>query len=62
MKTSYLLGLPFATIKVNGRMIEAMVDTGFNGAVLLPASLVSELNLIEIGFVQYAMLIKKKYQ
>lgn len=55
MKTRYFLGLPFARIKVNGKEIEALIDTGFNGALMLPLEEVENLDLGKIGKAQYAM-------
>ena len=55
MRTRYFLGLPFAEIGVSGSEVEALVDTGFNGALLLPSARISELGLKRIGWVDYAM-------
>ncbi len=55
MKTRYFLGLAFATIKVNGKEIEALIDTGFNGSLMLPLDEVQKSNLQRVGKAQYAM-------
>lgn len=55
MRTRYLMGLPFATININNSEIEALVDTGFNGALLLPSETINSLGLKRIGWVDYAM-------
>ncbi len=55
MKTRYLLGLPFVAIGINNSEVEALVDTGFNGALLLPSARISGLGLKRIGIVDYAM-------
>lgn len=55
MKTRYLLGLPFATIFINNKEIEAIIDTGFNGALSLPQKVIEELKLKKIGSAQYVM-------
>tara|TARA_Y100000310_G_scaffold308858_1_gene352385 strand:- start:87 stop:452 length:366 start_codon:yes stop_codon:yes gene_type:complete len=55
MKTRYLLGLPFAIISINNQEIEVIIDTGFNGALSLPQTLINELQLKRIGSAQYIM-------
>ncbi|MEK6868390.1 MAG: aspartyl protease family protein [Nanoarchaeota archaeon] len=55
MKTRYFLGLAFATIKVNGKEIEALIDTGFNGSLMLPLDEVQKSNLKRVGKAQYTM-------
>lgn len=55
MRTKYLMGLPFAAISITGSEVEALVDTGFNGALLLPSARIGELGLKRIGWVDYAM-------
>jgi len=55
IKTRYLFGLPFATIFIDDKEIEAIVDTGFNGALSLPQELITELRLKKIGSAQYVM-------
>lgn len=55
MKTRYLFGLPFVTLVVNSREIEVVLDTGFNGSLLLPKNIVEKLNLPRMGFAEYAM-------
>lgn len=55
MKTRYFLGLAFATITVNGREIEALIDTGFNGSLMLPLDEVQKNNLKRVGKAQYTM-------
>ena len=55
MNGRYLFGLPFFTISINSEQIEFLVDTGFNGALLLPLRKIHELNLKRVGFTEYAM-------
>ena len=55
IKTRYLFGLPFATIFIDDKEIEAIVDTGFNGALSLPQEVIEELQLKRIGSAQYVM-------
>ncbi len=54
MKTRYLFGIPLATIIVNSYEIEAIVDTGFTGWLMLPYPLIHELGLENIGLTGYA--------
>ena len=39
-KTRYLFGFPFATIVIGSDEIECMIDTGFDGALMLPTRIV----------------------
>ena len=55
MKTRYLLGLPFVTLKLNTEEVEFLIDTGFNGALLLPQEKVNELKLPKAGRAEYVM-------
>ena len=55
MKTRYLFGLPFVTIKMSSKEEELLVDTGFNGSLLLPLHKIHELSLSRIGFTRYAL-------
>ena len=55
MKTRYLFGLPMITIQLNNREIEAILDTGFNGTIMLPENLIETLSLEKIGNAEYAL-------
>ena len=55
MKTRYLFGLPFVSIDFYGKETEFIMDTGFNGDLMLPKSTVEDLQLMSMGFVQYEM-------
>ena len=55
MTGRYLFDLPFFTISINSEQIEFLVDTGFNGSLLLPLKKIHELNLKRVGFTEYAM-------
>ncbi len=46
-------GCPFIKILVEGVNIEAMIDTGFNGYLMLSQRLIDELDLEQIGFSDY---------
>ena len=54
-KTRYLLGFPFATISLKSKDIECMIDTGFDGALLLPLQTIQEYRLPKIGFIKYTL-------
>ena len=49
IQTRYLFGLPMLTFNINEIQIEAILDTGFNGALSLPNRVVDELCLPNIG-------------
>ena len=51
-ETRYLLGFPFATITLKSRDIECMIDTGFDGALLLPLQTIQEHRLHKTGFIK----------
>ena len=55
MKAYFLLGLPHAEIIIQNTKVEALLDTGFNGAILLPANVIDDLKLKKIGFAEYVM-------
>lgn len=55
MITRYLLGVPFVTIMVQGKELEAIIDTGFNASILLPIIIIKELGLKMVGSAKYSM-------
>ncbi len=55
MKTRYFMGLPFVTLHIGKKEIEAIIDTGFNGALLLPQEIITEMKLKKIGISDYIM-------
>ncbi len=55
MNTRYLFGLPLITILVHSREIEALLDTGFDGWLMLPETVVEELKLEQIGETEYEL-------
>lgn len=52
IETRYLLGFPFATVDLKTHKIECMIDTGFDGALLLPFKVIHENELQRTGIVQ----------
>lgn len=55
MKTRYLFGLPFATFTLYQKEMEFLIDTGFNGAILIPKESIRELKLEPLAVTQYAL-------
>ena len=53
MKGFFKSGSPFIELSVEGRKIETLLDTGFNGHLLLPYNLIEELGLDLIGISDY---------
>lgn len=51
-KTRYLSGLPAATITIEAHEIECVIDTGFDGALMLPISIIQECNLRKAAQIQ----------
>ncbi len=55
MNARYLFGLPFITTAVESEEIEFLLDTGFNGAILLPLDKIKKLGLKSFAVTQYAL-------
>ncbi len=55
MKGHYLLGLPFITLDIQGRKFDVLVDTGFNGDLMLPREFIKELRLSQTGIANYIL-------
>lgn len=53
IKTRYLLGLPFVTISINSLEVEAIIDTGFSGTIMIPRDLAEKLQLPRVAFTDY---------
>lgn len=51
-KTRYLSGLPAATIIIEAHEIECVIDTGFDGALMLPISIIQKCNLRKTAQIQ----------
>ena len=50
MKGFFKYGCPTINLIINQNKIEALLDTGFNGDLMLPQKIIDKLNLEEIGF------------
>ena len=55
MKTRYLFDLPFATISVYNDELEFLVDTGFNGELMLPVEKIREFNFSLVAITRYVL-------
>ena len=55
MKTRFLFGLPFVTFSIQKIEIEAVVDTGFNGMLMLPKETIRKLHLRPIASSGYIL-------
>ena len=53
MKGFFRFGNPIIQLSVEGRKIQLLLDTGFNGHIMLPASIINELALDQIGVSDY---------
>ena len=53
MKGSFNFGNPVIELNVGGREIEMLLDTGFNGYLMLPKSIINEIGLEQIGISDY---------
>ena len=53
MKGYFQFGNPVIELSVEGRKIEMLLDTGFNGHIMLPKSIIREIALDQIGISDY---------
>lgn len=53
MKGKFRFGNPFVVLDIENNKVEVMVDTGFNGEIMLPESMVKKLSLKQIGISDY---------
>ena len=53
MKGYFKFGNPVIELNVEERKIEMLVDTGFNGYLMLPKNTINELGLEQIGISDY---------
>ncbi len=53
MKGFFRFGSPVIELILEGRKIEVLLDTGFNGHIMLPHSTIEELGLENIGVCDY---------
>lgn len=53
MKGFFKYGFPMVELIVNGKKVELLLDTGFNGHLMLPEKLIRKLNLEKIGSSDY---------
>lgn len=53
MKGFFNFGNPVIELAIEGRKIGALLDTGFNGHVMLPRAVIEELGLDQIGISDY---------
>ena len=53
MKSFFRYGNPIVEIFIEGKKVEMLLDTGFNGHILLPQMVIKELNLEQIGISDY---------
>ena len=55
MRGHFIFGLPFVTLEVFGREIDALVDTGFSGALMLPKDLVEASGKKSSGTIDFGL-------
>jgi len=55
MNGRYLFGLPFVSIKINEQEVEFLIDTGFNGSLLMPLEKIQSLGLQSVAVAEYAL-------
>ena len=47
--------MPFVTLNLGEEEVEALVDTGFNGALMLPKKVIEKLNVHFDGNIKYTL-------
>ncbi len=55
INTRYVFGLPMIDLIVSKIPVEAIIDTGFNGALCLPLRIINQLGLKKIGLFHYIL-------
>ena len=53
MNGFFKFGNPVITLVINGNNIEVLLDTGFNGFIMLPSNIIKNLKLKQIGISDY---------
>ncbi len=53
MRGFFKFGNPVIELAVEGRKVEVLLDTGFNGHVMLPRDVIEELGLDQLGISDY---------
>ncbi len=53
MKGFFRYGSPLIRLIIKGNVIELLLDTGFNGYLMLPQALIDKLDLEQIGISDY---------
>ena len=61
MRGKFVLGSPIITLELGGHKINALLDTGFNGELILPEHIIEELNFKQIGITDYITASGEKY-
>ena len=51
----FIYGCPSIELKINKAKIKLLLDTGFNGQIMLPQSLIDEFGLAQIGFSDFTL-------
>jgi len=53
MKVFFRYGSPMIRLAIKSKVIELLLDTGFNGHLMLPQNLIDKLELEQIGVSDY---------
>ena len=53
MRGFFDFGSPIIELPIDGRKLKMLLDTGFNGHIMLPQSVIEELGLDQIGVSDY---------
>lgn len=61
MEGRFELGVPTIEINLENEKLKVMLDTGFNGELMLPENVINELKLEPIGITDYITASGDKY-
>ncbi|MAF36002.1 hypothetical protein CL622_02690 [archaeon] len=53
MEGFFTFGSPMVELGIEGRKTEMLLDTGFNGQIMLPQTIINDLDLEQIGISDY---------
>ena len=60
MKGFFIYGSPIIELNIENKKLQLLLDTGFNGQIMLPKKLIRNLNLEPIGFSDYLTVSREK--
>ncbi len=62
MKGFFKNGCPIVKLNIQEKEIDILLDTGFNGHIMLPQEIINKLNLEQIGFSDFSTASGEEHQ